>query len=391
MNVPVYLDNNATTRMDRRVVEAMLPLMEETYGNPSSRQHEFGWRAEAVVELARGRVAALVGAVPGEIIFTGGATESVNIALKGVARGRGREGKRIVTSATEHSAVLDACLRLEQEGFEIVRLPVDATGLVDPDDVRSALGPGTILVSVMSANNEIGTLAPVAEIGALCAERGVLFHTDATQAAGKISIDMHAMHVDLLSFSAHKMYGPKGVGALAIREGRPAIRIMPLVDGGGQEKGIRPGTLNVPGIAGFGVAAEIAASVMPEESVRLARLRDRLVETLRAGLEGVRVNGHPARRLPGTANVLFPGAPADAVMMAMKDVAVSAGSACSSSSPEPSHVLKAIGLTREETLSSLRFSAGRFTTEEEIDYAAGRVCETVRKIAGSTARMENVH
>ena len=391
MNVPVYLDNNATTRMDRRGVEAMLPLMEETYGNPSSRQHEFGWRAEAVVELARGRVAALVGAVPGEIIFTGGATESVNIALKGVARGRGREGKRIVTSATEHSAVLDACLRLEQEGFEIVRLPVDATGLVDPDDVRSALGPGTILVSVMSANNEIGTLAPVAEIGALCAERGVLFHTDATQAAGKISIDMHAMHVDLLSFSAHKMYGPKGVGALAIREGRPAIRIMPLVDGGGQEKGIRPGTLNVPGIAGFGVAAEIAASVMPEESVRLARLRDRLVETLRAGLEGVRVNGHPARRLPGTANVLFPGAPADAVMMAMKDVAVSAGSACSSSSPEPSHVLKAIGLTREETLSSLRFSAGRFTTEEEIDYAAGRVCETVRKIAGSTARMENVH
>jgi cysteine desulfurase len=231
MNIPVYLDNNATTRVDRRVVEAMIPLMEESYGNASSRQHEFGWRAEAAVELSRRRVASLIGALPAEIIFTSGATESVNIALKGVARASGRGGKRIITTVTEHSAVLDACLRLEQEGFEVVRLPVDAFGLVDPDDVRRALGKGAILVSIMAANNEIGTLAPLAEIGALCAGHGVLFHTDATQVAGKIPLDMHAMHVDLMSFSAHKMYGPKGVGALAVRAERPAIRILPLVHG----------------------------------------------------------------------------------------------------------------------------------------------------------------
>jgi cysteine desulfurase len=395
MNTPVYLDNQATTRVDRRVIDAMIPLMDEVYGNASSTQHEFGWRAEAAVAKARRRVAALIGALPEEIIFTSGATESVNIALKGIAGGLRARGNRIITAATEHSAVLDTCARLEQDGFEVVRVPVDACGIVDPEEVRRAMTSGTILVSIMTANNEIGTIAPVAALGALCREHGVLFHTDATQAAGKIPVDMHAMHIDLLSFSAHKMYGPKGVGALAVRGGRPPLRLIPLFDGGGHEKGIRSGTLNVPGIAGFGVAAEIAAAVMPEESLRLSLLRDRLVQGLTDALEGVRVNGHPALRLPHNANLLFPGANADAVMMAMKDIAISAGSACSSASPEPSHVLRAIGLNRDETLSSLRFGLGRFTTEDEITYAIGRVTETVRKVARRTgmsrAHAETVH
>jgi cysteine desulfurase len=381
MTIPVYLDNQATTRVDRRVIDAMIPLMDETYGNSSSSQHEFGWRAEAAVAQARRRVAALIGALPEEIIFTSGATESVNLALKGAAGAHRGGGKRIITAVTEHSAVLDTCIRLEQDGFEVVRVPVDVSGVVDPDDVRRAIQPGTILVSIMAANNEIGTIEPLAAIGAICRERGVLFHTDATQAAGKIPIDMRSMHIDLLSFSAHKMYGPKGVGALAVRGGRPAIRLVPLFDGGGQEKGIRSGTLNVPGIAGFGVAAEIAAAVMSEESLRLSGLRDRLVQGVRGALEGVRVNGHKTLRLPHNTNLMFPGANADAVMMAMKDIAVSSGSACSSASPEPSHVLRAIGLSREETLCSLRFGLGRFTTEEEIDYSIGRVTEVVRIVA----------
>ncbi|HMK37981.1 MAG TPA: cysteine desulfurase family protein, partial [Bacteroidota bacterium] len=251
MNTPVYLDNQATTRVDERVIDAMIPLMREVYGNASSTQHEFGWRAEAAVTQARRRVASLVGALPGEIIFTSGATESVNIALKGVARAMRAKGSRIITAVTEHRAVIDSCVRLEQEGFEVIRIPVDGCGLVDPDDIARALTGGTILVSIMTANNEIGTVAPVAAIGALCREHGVLFHSDATQAAGKIPVDMRAMQIDLLSFSAHKMHGPKGVGALAVREGSPAIRILPLFDGGGHEKGIRSGTLNVPGIAGF--------------------------------------------------------------------------------------------------------------------------------------------
>jgi cysteine desulfurase len=389
MNIPVYLDNQATTRVDRRVIDAMIPLMDEVYGNASSTQHEFGWRAEAAVAQARRRVSALIGALPEEVIFTSGATESINIALKGAAGGYRARGNRIITAATEHSAVLDTCTRLELEGFEVIRVPVDRYGMVDPEDVRRAMTPGTILVSIMAANNEIGTIAPLEALGALCTENGVLFHTDATQAAGKVPIDMHAMHIDLLSLSAHKMYGPKGVGALAVRGGRPEIRLIPLFDGGGHEKGIRPGTLNVPGIAGFGVAAEIAAAVMPEESRRLSGLRDRLVEGVSEALEGVRVNGHPTLRLPHNANLLFPGANADAVMMAMKDIAVSAGSACSSASPEPSHVLRAIGLTREEILCSLRFGLGRFTTEEEIGYAIGRVTETVRKIGQKTNQKTN--
>lgn len=391
MNIPVYLDNQATTRVDRRVIDAMIPLMDEVYGNASSTQHEYGWRAEAAVEQARRRVAALVGAGAGEIVFTSGATESINIALKGAARSLRGKGNRVITSVTEHRAVLDACRSLGEEGFEIVHVPVDGFGSVDPDDVARAITPGTILVSIMTANNEIGTIAPVGAIGALCRERGVLFHTDATQAAGKIPVDMHAMHADLMSFSAHKMYGPKGVGALALRAGRPPVRLVPLLDGGGHEKGIRPGTLNVPGIAGFGVAAEIAAAVMPEESPRLAGLRDALVGGIAAGVEGAALNGHGSLRLPHSANIRFPGARADAVMMAMKDIAVSTGSACSSASPEPSHVLRAIGLSREESLCSIRFGLGRFTTEEEITYAIGRVTGTVTQIAQRGTHAVPVH
>jgi len=391
MNIPVYLDNQATTRVDRRVIDAMIPLMDEDYGNASSTQHEYGWKAEAAVEQARRRVASLVGAGAGEIVFTSGATESINLALKGAARSLRGKGNRIITAVTEHRAVLDACRSLGEEGFEIVHVPVDGFGLVDPDDVARAITPGTILVSIMTANNEIGTIAPVGAIGALCRERGVLFHTDATQAAGKIPVDMRAMHADLVSFSAHKMYGPKGVGALALRAGRPPVRLVPLLDGGGHEKGIRPGTLNVPGIAGFGVAAEIASAVMPEESRRLAALRDALVGGIAAGVEGAVLNGHGSLRLPHSANLRFPGARADAVMMAMKDIAVSTGSACSSASPEPSHVLRAIGLSREETLCSIRFGLGRFTTEEEITYAIGRVTRTVTQIAQRGTHAVPVH
>jgi len=386
MTLPVYMDNQATTRVDARVIEAMIPLMESVYGNAASTQHEFGWKAEAAVEEARSRVGALVGASAAEIVFTSGATESINIALKGVARGSGKRGGRIITALTEHRAVLDTCARLEEEGFDVVRLTVDGDGMVDPDDLRAALTPETVLVSIMAANNEIGTLAPLAAIGALCRERGVIFHTDATQAAGKIPLDMRAMGIDLLSFSAHKMHGPKGAGALAIAERRPRLRIAPIMDGGGHEKGLRPGTLDVPAIAGFGVAASIARASMAEEAVRVSRLRDMLVEGLTGAVEGARLNGHATSRLPQNANICFPGARADAVMMRMKDIAVSTGSACSSASPEPSHVLQALGLSREETLSSIRFGLSRFTTEEEIAYTIHRVAETVRLTAAREAQ-----
>ncbi|HUI11125.1 MAG TPA: cysteine desulfurase family protein [Bacteroidota bacterium] len=385
MTTPVYLDNQATTRVDPRVIDAMIPLMDRDYGNAASIQHEFGWRAEAAVEQARARVGALVGALPGEIVFTSGATESINIALKGAALGSRSRAARIITAVTEHRAVLDTCLRLEEAGFEVVRLPVDGEGMVDPDDVRRALTPGTILVSIMAANNEIGTIAPVAAIAAICREQGVIFHTDATQAAGKIPLDMQAMGIDLLSFSAHKMHGPKGVGALALSARTPPLRLAPILDGGGHEQGLRPGTLNVPAIAGFGVAADIARVSMAEEGARAGRLRDLLVGGITGSVEGARLNGHPTARIPQNANICFPGARADAIMMAMKDVAVSAGSACSSASPEPSHVLLALGLSREETLSSLRLGLSRFTTEEEIEYAVRRVAETVTQLAAREA------
>jgi cysteine desulfurase len=378
--LPVYLDNHSTTQPDPRVVDAMLPFLREHYGNPASRQHEFGWVAEAAVELARGQVAGLIGAQPDEIVSTDGATESINLAIKGVAEANGGKGRHIVTAVTEHHAVLDTCWALQRWGCSITELPVDRSGLVSPEDVERALSESTILVSIMLANNEIGTIAPIEEIGRICRSRGVTFHTDATQAVGKIPVDVRRMNVDLMSFSAHKMHGPKGAGSLFIRMAEPRLRVAPQMDGGGHERGFRSGTLNVPGIVGFGKAAEIARREMDEESARVGHLRDILLERLQSQLEEVWLNGHATQRLPHNANLGFGGVRADALMMEMKDIAVSSGSACSSASPEPSHVLTALGLSREQVLSSLRIGLGRFTTEEEIDYAVRRIVQTVQKL-----------
>ncbi len=384
MNLPVYLDNHSTTRVDPRVVDAMVPYLSERYGNAASRQHELGWVAEAAVEKARGQIASLIGAQNEEIVFTSGATESINLAIKGVAEAQGSKGGHVITAATEHKAVLDTCARLGQSGFRVTVVPVDGYGMISPDDIKRAMRPETILVTVMMANNEIGTIARVAEIGGVCRERGVLFHTDAAQAAGKIPVDVSAMNIDLMSMSAHKMYGPKGVGALYIRRTKPRILLVQQIDGGGHEGGLRSGTLNVPAIVGFGLAAEIAGSEMTAEAASVRSLRDRLVDGITAGLGSVRVNGHPVERLPNNANLTVAGTRADALMMAMKDVAVSAGSACSSASPEPSHVLRAIGLADDDVLASIRFGLGRFTTAEEIDYAVRRVVETVKSARKKT-------
>ncbi|MBI4535515.1 MAG: IscS subfamily cysteine desulfurase [Ignavibacteriae bacterium] len=376
MKLPIYLDNHSTTQVDPRVVDAMLPCFGELYGNAASKQHEYGWRAEAAVEKARGEIARLIECDAKEIVFTSGATESINLAIKGVAEAYASKGRHIITVATEHKAVLDTCKRLEKYGFSITYLPVDTNGLVSVDLIRSSIAPSTILVTVMIANNEIGTIAPIEEIGNVCRERGVLFHTDATQAVGKIPVGVERMKIDLMSFSAHKMYGPKGVGALYVRQ---KVKVAPQLDGGGHEHGYRSGTLNVPAIVGFGKAAEIAAREMKGDADRLARLRDTFVEALKRELDEIQINGHPTERLPQNANITFVGTKADRLMMDMKDIAVSSGSACSSASPEPSHVLRALGLSDDEVLASIRFGLGRFTTEEEIGYTIGRVVEVVKR------------
>ena len=380
LDLPVYLDNHATTKVDPRVVESMLPYFTVEYGNAASRQHEYGWRGEAAVELARKRVGEVIGAAADEIVFTSGATESINLALKGVAGTHIGRGRHIVTATTEHRAVLDTCQHLERYGFTVTYVQVDRHGLVRAEDVASALTPDTILVSIMTANNEIGTIAPIEEIASVCRNAGVLFHTDATQAVGKIAIDAHRLGIDLLSFSAHKMYGPKGIGALFVRSKQPKVRLETQIDGGGHEHGLRSGTLNVPGIVGFGKAAELATQECERDGERTARLRDKLVEGIKEELDDVSVNGHPARRLPNNASLTFPQTKADTLMMEMKDVAVSSGSACSSASPEPSHVLRAIGLSDADVLASLRFGLGRFTTEDEIDFGVRRVVETVKRV-----------
>jgi cysteine desulfurase len=379
MRLPVYLDNNATTRVDDRVVQAMLPYFTEKYGNAASRQHAYGWSAEGAVEGARAKVASLIGASPSEIVFTSGATESINLALKGIAESLQKKGDHLITAATEHKAVLDTVDKLERHGFRITRVAVDQYGLVHPEDVAKAITPRTILVSIMVANNEIGTLAPIAEIGRICRSRGVAFHTDAAQAVGKTPVAVQLMNVDLMSFSAHKMYGPKGIGALYVRASRPALRLVPQIDGGGHEKGLRSGTLNVPAIVGFGSAAEIAMQELSKDAEHTARLRERLVNALTRELPDVTLNGHPLERLPNNTSLTFRGVDADRLMMDVKDLAVSTGSACSSAMPSPSHVLKAIGLKAEDIRSTLRFGLGRFSTDEEITYAIGRLVETVTK------------
>jgi cysteine desulfurase len=379
--VPIYLDNQATTRTDPRVVEAMLPFFSEQYGNAASRNHVFGWKAEAAVDQARGEVAALlIGADAKEIVFTSGATESDNLAIKGVAYMHRQRGNHIVTCRTEHHAVLDPCRRLEREGFAVTYLPVDRFGQVTVEQVAQAITDKTILVSIMAANNEIGALQPVERIGRACKERQVLFHTDATQAAGKVPLDVEALHVDLLSLSAHKMYGPKGVGALYVRRRQPHVRLEPLFDGGGHERGMRSGTLAVPNIVGFGVACRLCAEEMPAGTSRLTALRERLRHGLMTELEGCTLNGHPTERLPGNLNLSFDHVHGEALLMALKDIAVSSGSACTSASVEPSYVLRALGVPDELAHASIRFGIGRFNTEEEIDFPSADIARQVRRL-----------
>lgn len=380
LRLPIYLDNNATTRTDPRVVEALLPYFTEKYGNAASRNHCFGHAAAAAVDAARAEVAQLIGADPRELVFTSGATESNNLALKGVARMLRQRGNHLITCATEHRAVLDPCRRLEREGFQVTYLPVDSSGQVTARQVEEALTNQTILVSIMTANNEIGTLQPIEDIGRVCKEHDVLFHTDATQAAGKIPFDGDALHVDLASLSAHKMYGPKGVGALYVRRRNPHVRLEPLFDGGGHERGMRSGTLPVPNIVGFGAACRIAQAEMPAEATRLLELRERLRAGLMANIDDCTLNGHPDERLPGNLNVSFAHVQGEALLISLKNIAVSSGSACTSASVEPSYVLRALGLADELAHGSIRFGIGRFNTEAEIDFAIKEVTEQVQRL-----------
>ncbi len=388
VKLPIYLDNHATTRTDPRVVEAMLPFFTEQYGNAASRQHAFGWEAEEAVKQAREQVGGLMGADAREITFTSGATESNNLALKGVAGMYRKKGNHIVTVVTEHKAVLDPCKRLEREGFRVTFLPVDATGLVTPEQVVNALTEQTILVSIMAANNEVGTLQPIREIGQVCKQRGVLFHTDAAQAAGKIPLDVEEMGIDLLSLSAHKLYGPKGIGALYVRRRDPRVRLEPLIDGGGHEGGLRSGTLAVPSIVGMGKACELCQLEMDQEREHLLRLREKLRQGILEQLDHVYLNGHPRQRLPGNLNLSFAFVAGEALMMAMRDVAVSSGSACTSASLEPSYVLKALGVGDELAHSSLRFGLGRFNTEDEVDFVMGEVVRAVRHLRAMSPSYE---
>jgi cysteine desulfurase len=377
---PIYLDYHATTPVDRRVLEAMLPYFSEDFGNPASRQHAYGWKAEEAVETARGQVASLIGASPREIVFTSGATESNNLALKGCADALRTRGDHIVTVATEHKSVLDSCKRLEAQGWRVTRLGVRPDGLLDLDELRSAVSDKTVLVSVMAANNEIGVLQPLAEIAAIVHERGGLLHTDAAQAAGKVPLDVNRTGVDLLSLTGHKYYGPKGAGALYVRRQRPKLQLGCQIDGGGHENGLRSGTLNVPGIVGVGKAAEICALEMPSESVRLGALRDRLLKGLQHNLDGVRVNGSLVQRLPHNLHVSFADVEGEALLMALGDLAVSTGSACSSGSHAPSHVLQAIGAVGDGAAAIVRFGLGRGTTDEHIDFAIDRLTTVVRSL-----------
>lgn len=376
----VYLDNNATTQVDPQVFEAMRPYFCEKFGNAASRSHAFGWEAEEAVAAARQQVADLIGAESKEIVFTSGATEGNNLAIKGVAEKYRDKGTHIITQPTEHKAVIDPCKYLEQHGYRVTFLPVDRQGRVDVQALAAAIKDDTILVSIMHGNNEIGTVQPIAEIGRLCKDRGVLFHTDCCQTFGKVPINVHDMGIDLLTCSAHKIHGPKGVGALYVRRKRPRVILESILHGGGHERNMRSGTLNVPGIVGLGKAAELCRLHMDTEPARLAGLRDRLWNGLRSQLDLVNLNGHPTERTPSNLNVSFAYVEGESLMMGMSDIAVSSGSACTSASLEPSYVLKAIGVGDDLAHSSIRFSVGRFTTEAEIDYTIERVVAAVRKL-----------
>jgi cysteine desulfurase len=380
VKLPIYMDNHATSPLDPRVLEAMMPYLTGIFGNAASRNHSFGWEAEAAVEKAREQVAKLIGATAKEIIFTSGATESNNLALKGIAEMYRERGNHIITQVTEHKAVLDTCKRLEKSGIRVTYLPVKADGLIDLEDLKRAMDDKTILVSIMFANNEIGVVQPVAEIGKLCRERGVLFHSDGVQAAGKIPIDVNAMNIDVLSISAHKLYGPKGVGALYVRRRNPRVQISEQINGGGHERGMRSGTLNVPGIVGLGKACEIAREEMAAEGERLRKLRDKLKAKLESSLDYVHVNGSMEHRLPNNLNMSFVYVEGESLLMGINDVAVSSGSACTSATLEPSYVLKALGLGDDVAHSSIRFGLGRFNSEAEVDYVSDKVIDIVKKL-----------
>ena len=389
LNLPIYLDHNSTTPCDPRVVEAMLPYFTQAFGNAASRDHSFGWAAEEAVDLAREQVAQLIGAEPKEIVFTSGATEADNLALKGVFEMYAGKGKHIITCNIEHKAVLDSCHHIEKQGGEITYLKVKENGLIDLAQLEAAIRPDTILISIMFANNEIGTIMPMMEICAIAKKKGVLIFTDATQAVGKIPIDVNSIGIDLMAFSAHKMYGPKGVGALYVRRKNPRVKLTAQIDGGGHEKGVRSGTLNVPGIVGFGKACEISRLEMAEETARVSGLRDKLQDAL-LSIEESHLNGDKQRRLPHVTNVSFKYAESEGLIMGLnKNVAVSSGSACTSASLEPSYVLKALGLDDDLAHSSIRFGLGRSTTKEEIDYTIQQVITIVKRLRESNA-VENL-
>jgi len=379
IKLPIYMDNNATTPLDPRVLEAMMPYLTTEFGNAASRSHPFGWKAEEAVDRAREQIASLIGGSEKEIVFTSGATESINLALKGAAEFYKEKGNHLITVRTEHKATLDTMKRLERQGFDVTYLPTDKDGRISAKQLREAITEKTILVSVMLANNEIGTVQPIAELGEVTREKGVLFHVDAVQGVGKVPFDVEKMKVDLASLSGHKIYGPKGIGALWVRR-KPRVRIAPIIDGGGHERGMRSGTLNVPGIVGFGKAAELAQQLIPEETKQASQLRKRLQDYLFSHLDHLELNGHPTERLPGNLNVSFAYVEGEALMMAIKNVAVSSGSACTSASLEPSYVLRACGVSEDLAHTSIRFGIGRFNTEEEVDYVGKYVVDQVRRL-----------
>src|SRR5450631_3404527 len=380
IKLPIYMDYHATTPVDPRVVETMLPYFHEKFGNAASRNHSFGWAAEEAVENARAQIARLIGATPKEIIFTSGATESNNLALKGAAEMYREKGNHIITQVTEHKAILDTCKRLEKYGYEVTYLPVAKDGRIDLDDLRRAITAKTILITIMYANNEIGVLQPIQEIGKIAKEKGILFHSDGVQAAGKVPVDVQRDNLDMISLTAHKLYGPKGCGALYVRRRNPRVQLSAQIDGGGHERGMRSGTLNVPGIVGFGKAAELCQNEMATESVRLSGLRDHLKDTVFAKLDEVYINGSMTHRLPHNINISFAFVEGESLLMGINDVAVSSGSACTSATLEPSYVLKALGVGEDLAHTSIRFGLGRFNTQEEVDYVTNRVIEVVQRL-----------
>jgi cysteine desulfurase len=380
VKLPIYMDNHATTPTDPRVLEAMLPYFTEKFGNAASRNHSFGWAGEEAIENARAQVASLIGATPKEIIFTSGATESDNLMIKGVAEMYREKGNHIITQAIEHKAVLDTCKRLEKYGYEVTYLPVQRDGRVDPEDVRKAITPKTILITIMYANNEIGSVNPIQEIGKIAKEHGIVFAVDGVQAVGKIPVDVQKDNIDLLAISAHKIYGPKGVGALYVRRRNPRVQLSAIIDGGGHERGMRSGTLNVTGIIGLGAACEIAQKEMTQEAERLRGLRDRLKAGLEAKLDEVFVNGSMEHRLPNNLNMSFAYVEGESLLMGINDIAVSSGSACTSATLEPSYVLKALGVGEDLAHTSIRFGLGRFNTQEEVDYVIDKMVQVVTKL-----------